>query len=159
MERGKLGRGNDGEQQQRFLNIVTGGGTLPGLILTNYGTVTWTNTPLYAGEGTQIYNYGLWDLQSDNGIIGEYYGGPAMVFDNIGTFIKSGNTGTSTLEGGTLFNNTGTVNVQQGTLNIADGAGTNSGGGAFTPSSGATLEFEAAAILLPMALHSPPAAR
>ncbi len=100
------------------LNIVTGGGTLPGLILTNYGTVTWTNTPLYAGQGTQIYNYGLWNLQSDNGINGEASGGPATVFDNIGTFVKSGNTGTSTLDSGTIFTNSGTVDVQHGTLEL-----------------------------------------
>src|ERR1035438_2693241 len=80
------------------LNIVFGGGSgeFNGLVLTNYGTVNWTNTPLYGmgGNNAQIYNYGLWNAQSDNIFQGGYQGGKTL-FDNFGTFRKSGNTGRS----------------------------------------------------------------
>ena len=75
------------------LNIVAGGGDgFNGLVLTNYGTVNWTNTPLYglSGKNAQIYNYGLWNAQSDNTFLGGFNGGPTL-FDNFGTFLKSGN--------------------------------------------------------------------
>ena len=55
------------------------------------------------------------------------YGGGSTLFDNFGTFLKSGNTGTTMLDGGVVFNNTGTVNVESGTLDI-EGGGTSSGG-------------------------------
>ena len=106
------------------LNIVAGGGDgFNGLVLTNYGTVNWTNTPLYgiSGRNAQIYNYGLWNAQSDNTFTGAYNGGPPTLFDNFGTFLKSGNTGVTTLDSGVVFNNTGTVNVQSGTLDIRRG--------------------------------------
>ena len=95
--------------------------------MTNYGTVTWTNTPLYGfyGNNAQIYNYGLWNAQSDNSFIGGYNSGTTL-FDNFGTFLKSGNTGVTTLDSAVVFNNTGTVNVQSGTLDI--NVGTSSGG-------------------------------
>src|ERR1017187_1203256 len=112
------------------LNIVAGGGDgFNGLVLTNYGTVNWINTPLYGilGRNAQIYNYGLWNAQSDNTFQGAYNGGPPTLFDNFGTFLKSGHTGVTTLDSSVVFNNTGTVNVQSGTLNV-NGGGTRSGG-------------------------------
>jgi hypothetical protein len=102
------------------LNIVAGGGDgLNGLTLTNYGTVNWTNTQLYGINDTnaQIYNYGLWNAQSDNSFAGGFNGGTTL-FDNFGTFLKSGNTGSSTLDANVVFNNPGTVSVQNGTLGI-----------------------------------------
>src|SRR5204862_5402102 len=50
-------------------------------------------------------------------------GGNAVV-NNQGNFTKSGSAATSTIS--TLFNNSGTVNVQSGTLNLS-GGGTDSG--------------------------------
>ena len=99
-------------------NIVAGGGDgLNGLVLTNYGTVNWTNTPLYgiSGNNAQIYNYGLWNAQSDNTFTGGYNGGTSL-FDNFGTFLKSGNAGVTTLDSGVVFNNTGTLNSQVGNI-------------------------------------------
>ena len=126
------------------LNIVFGGGSgdFNGLVLTNYGTVNWTNTPLYgvSGNNAQIYNYGLWNAQSDDTFQGAYSGGAPTLFDNFGTFLKSGNTGVTTLDAGVLFNNTGTVTVQSGTLTI-NGGGTNSGSGTFTTASGGLLDL------------------
>ena len=122
------------------LDIVSGGGdSIDGLVLTNYGTVNWTNATIYsqAPGNAQIYNYGLWNAQSDNTFQGGT-GGGSTLFDNFGTFVKSGNTGTTILDSRVVFNNTGTVNVQTGTLDI--GGGTSSGG-AFATASGAFLNF------------------
>src|ERR1019366_9538797 len=93
------------------LNIVSGGGDgFDGLVLTNYGTVNWTNTTLYgvSGNNAQIYNYGLWNAQSDNTFVGGYNGGTTL-FDNFGTFLKSaGSVSSATiLDGNVVFNNTG----------------------------------------------------
>src|ERR1017187_2940304 len=123
------------------LNIVAGGGDgFNGLVLTNYGTVNWTNTTLYGilGQNAQIYNYGLWNAQSDNTFQGAYNGGTPTLFDNFGTFLKSGHTGVTTLDSGVVFNNTGTASVQSGTLDI--GGGTSSGGN-FTTASGGIVNF------------------
>ena len=111
-----------------------------GLVLTNYGTVNWTNTPLYGvnGNNAQIYNYGLWNAQSDDTFQGGYNGGTTL-FDNFGTFLKSGLTGLTTLDGGVVFNNTGTVNVQSGTLAI--NGGSNSVGSTFTATNGGLLDL------------------
>jgi hypothetical protein len=122
-----------------FFNIGLGGadGDFYGLTLTNYGTVAWTNTPLYGenDQNAQIYNYGLWNAQSDNAFGGGNHGGTSL-FDNFGTFLKSGNTGSTVLDGNVLFNNTGTVTVESGSLNI--GRGTSSGGN-FTTAGGQTV--------------------
>jgi hypothetical protein len=122
------------------LDIVNGGGnSMNGLVLTNYGTVNWTNSTIYSRPpgNALIYNYGLWNAQSDNTFQGGT-GGGSTLFDNFGTFLKSGNIGTTILDSGVVFNNTGTVNVQTGTLNI--GGGTSSGGD-FATASGAFLNF------------------
>jgi hypothetical protein len=114
-------------------NIVAGGGDgFNGLVLTNYGTVNWTNTAIYGlnNNNAQIYNYGLWNAQSDNSFEGGYGGGTTL-FENFGTFLKSGATGATVLDGRVVFNNTGTVSVASGTLDL-EGGGTNSGGGTFT---------------------------
>ena len=104
------------------LNIVQGGGDgLDGLTLTNYGTVNWTNTTIYAftTNDTEIYNYGLWDAQSDNDFAGGA-GGAITVFDNFGIFRKSGNTGATELDGNVDFNNVGTVEAQSGTISLGE---------------------------------------
>jgi hypothetical protein len=125
-----------------IFDIVTGGGNeFVGLVLTNYGTVNWTNTTIYSHgpDNAQIYNYGLWNAQSDNTFQGAY-GGGSTLFDNFGTFLKSGGTNTTTLDSGVVFNNTGTVNVASGTLDIGGGS---SSGGDFTTAAGAALNFVA----------------
>jgi len=124
-------------------NIVAGGGEADfnGLALTNYGTVNWTNATLYSENGgnAQIYNYGLWNAQSDDIFHGGYNGGTTL-FDNFGIFLKSGNSGTTTLDGNVVFNNTGTVSVQMGTLSL-NGGGVNSGGGTFITTNGGLLDL------------------
>jgi hypothetical protein len=105
------------------LNTVAGNDFFTGLVLTNYGTVNWTNASLLGGSGlnVSIYNYGLWNAQSDNTFAGGYNGGTSL-FDNFGTFLKSGKTGATVLDGAVVFNNTGTVTVSSGTLQLSGGA-------------------------------------
>ena len=122
------------------LNIVAGGGNgLKGLALTNFGTVNWTNTAIYSygPNNAQIYNFGVWDAQSDNQFIGGY-GGGSTLFDNLGTFLKSGNAAATTLDGSIVFDNSGEVNVASGTLDI-QGGGINRPRGTFATANGATL--------------------
>jgi hypothetical protein len=65
----------------------------------------------------QIYNYGLWNAQSDDSMQGGYNGG-ASLFDNFGTFRKTGNSGTTILDGNVVFNNTGTLDAQLGNISL-----------------------------------------
>jgi len=114
-----------------ILEILAGNDFFDGMVITNYGTVNWTNGSIVAGTGNaSIYNYGLWDAQTDNTFQGGYQGGTSL-FDNFGTFLKSGNAGTTVLDSAVLFNNTGTVNVESGTVNIG-GPGLNNGGNLIT---------------------------
>jgi hypothetical protein len=64
--------------------------------------------------------------------------GATASFNNMGTFTKSGTTGTTEFAN-VVFNNTGTMNVNSGTLQL-DTSG-NDSSGAFKVASGATLHF------------------
>src|ERR1019366_784545 len=62
---------------------------LPNCILTNSGSVVWNSGDIRSGSsGTTIYNYGLWNAQSDQQLTTSGYNGPT-VFNNFGTFRKS----------------------------------------------------------------------
>ena len=127
-----------------FFNIGLGGaiGEFNGLTITNYGTVNWTNTTLQGvnSHNAAIYNYGLWNAQSDNTFQGGINNGTSL-FNNYGTFLKSGNAGTTVLDGAVVFNNSGTVTCASGTLAI-EGGGVNSGGGTFTTANGGLLSLD-----------------
>ncbi len=103
------------------LNITTvNNHSIGGCILTNFGTVNWSDGQLLAGGGAVFYNYGLWNAQNDQ-TLNDYYGSPSTtVFNNFGIFRKSGGTTASgTLLGNPVtFNNTGIVDVQQGNLTL-----------------------------------------
>jgi len=132
--------GNMTISNNSIFNIVNGGGDgFNGVVLTNFGTVNWTNSTIYGlnSQNVQIYNYGLWNAQSDNTFEGGYNNGTSL-FDNFGTFLKSGNAGTTTLDGSVVFNNTGTVSVNSGTLSI-QGGGVTTGGGSYNTSNGGLL--------------------
>ena len=60
-----------------------------GVLITNFGTVAWANGTLRGGGGTTVYNYNLWDCQSDQ-TFNDAYGGIGVVFNNFGTLRKSG---------------------------------------------------------------------
>jgi len=61
--------------------------------VTNYGTLTWSSGTLRGGNDTEVYNYGLWNAQSDQQFQNAW-GGVAF-FDNYGTFRKTGTSGGS----------------------------------------------------------------
>jgi BspA type Leucine rich repeat region (6 copies) len=117
-------------------------------VLTNYGTVNWSNDQLNGGgAGTIIYNYGLWNAHDD-----QSFGGAGTVFNNYGIFRKSGGAnvypgtlfqGGGPSGGGVLFNQVGGVlDVQNGTngLQLTLQGGANfSGGFVTTNSAGVTV--------------------
>ena len=72
---------------------------------------------MYAGGGAAIYNYGLWIAQDDQQL-NNYSGGAGTVFNNFGTFRKSGGISAgNTLFGNPVnFTNTGVLDVQKGNL-------------------------------------------
>jgi len=89
------------------------------LVLTNYGLVNLINTTIYSygPNNAQIYNYALWNMQSDTTFHGGWNGGSTL-FDNFGTFLKSGSSGTTTLDGAVVFNNWGRLDSQQGNISL-----------------------------------------
>jgi len=106
---------------------------MAGCIVTNYGTITWVNGTIRGGPGTAIYNYGLWDAQSDEQMRNDY-GGNGTIFNNFGTFRKSGGSGefssATLLTSGVVYNQlAGVLEVQNSTngLEVAF-----QGGGSFT---------------------------
>src|SRR5579872_5843957 len=123
------------------LNIVPGGTAgFNGLILTNYGTVNWSNATIYSlnKANAQIYNYGTWNAQSGGQFQGGYNGGTTL-FVNTGSFVVSNGGGTSQLDVNVLFTNTGAVFVNGGTLDINGGG--SSSGGVLTTTNGGTLNL------------------
>ena len=75
----------------KLLLVGTGDLDMSGCVLTNEGTVAWTSGTIRGGGG--IYNYGLWDAQSDQTLANTFQ---SFTFDNYGTFRKSGGTNTKT---------------------------------------------------------------
>jgi hypothetical protein len=121
--------------------LIVGGGNnmnFNGVIITNNGTVKWSSGTLRSGNAGGIYNYGLWDCQSDQ-TFNQAYGGAAAFFNNYGTFRKSGGasefSAATIFGGGVLFNQlAGVIDVQNGTngLELALQGGGNLNGGYIT---------------------------
>jgi hypothetical protein len=86
-----------------------------GSILTNYGTVNWSASAVNADGGTVIDNYGVWNAQDDQYFNG---GNAGAVFNNYGTFRKSGGVGGYP---GTYFNSGVVFNQLAGVLDIQSG--------------------------------------
>ena len=110
-------------------------------VVTNFGTVVWQSGN-FGDNGNAIYNYGLWDAQSDQG----FGNSTGTVFNNYGTFRKSGGAGNSyTFVGnGVVFNQlAGVVDVQSGTngLQLQLNGGGNFTGGCITTNSGGVTLF------------------
>jgi hypothetical protein len=101
-------------------NLGTSNVSLSGVALTNYGTANWTGGDLDCNNSPQIYNYGLWNAQTDNTLFGQQTSGNAM-FNNFGIFRKSGGSNTTTIDANAVFNGFGTVDVESGTVSIANG--------------------------------------
>ena len=119
--------------------IVAGGGGLNDMansIVTNNGTVAWWSGTIRCGNNTFIYNYGLWDAQSDQQLNNAFGGSIGTIFNNFGTVRKSAGSGNTVIAGGVLFNQTsGLLSAQtgnillQGSGNFTGGSITNSGVG------------------------------
>src|ERR1035441_2479435 len=111
------------------LTLTTGNNhDIPNCTFTNNGTVTWTTGEIRGGQsGTFIYNNGLWDAQNDS-TWDEAYGGNGTVFNNSGTFRKSGSAGgNTTFQSGAVFNNTGKLDSQTNYI-VLTGGGNFTGG-------------------------------
>jgi hypothetical protein len=125
-----------------IVTVAGGGGVndIANSIVTNNGTVAWASGQIRGGSGTAIYNYGLWDAQSDQQL-NTAYGGPA-VFNNFGTVRKSGGTGNTFFAGGVLFNQTsGLLRALTGNLLLQDGG--NFTGGSISNSGAGTTYLNA----------------
>jgi hypothetical protein len=115
--------------------------------LVNYGVVHWSDSDLFC-TGARINNYGLWEAQTNGTLwaILPYYSGNETLFNNLGTFRKSGGGGNTILDSKTYpvidFDNTGTVEVDSGTLVFQNAVG--SATGTFTTTSGTTINFSPA---------------
>ena len=73
--------------------------------------MTWTGAfNMIFDQGAVINNNGAWDVRVSQTM--DWQAGTVAVFNNNGTFTKSTNTGTFTVEA--TFNNSGTVNVERG---------------------------------------------
>ena len=130
--------------------LLNGGGLfdLADATITNYGRFAWTGPTIRGGgnPGTVVYNYGLWDAQSDR-IWNDDFGGSGTMFNNSGIFRKSGGqsefTNSTTLLGGVFFNQlAGQIDVQNGTngLELAlQGGGSFTGGSITTNARGLTV--------------------
>ena len=109
--------------------------TLDQLALTNCGTVVWSNIDLDCFS-VQVYNQGLWDARSDNTFYGNSGGGGPSTFNNCGTVRKNGGSAITTFDNNTLFENSGTVDVETAQMNIDAGS---AGGGLFNTASNAIV--------------------
>jgi hypothetical protein len=111
--------------------VMANGGTgnldMNAAAVTNYGTVAWSSGTVRGGNGTVVYNYGLWNAQSDQQFNDAYGGG--TVFNNLGTFRKSGGTNPAV---NTLFANSVLFNQPGGVLDVQTGNVVLQGSGNFT---------------------------
>jgi len=123
----------------------TGNNNMNGTVVTNYGTVAWASGTIQGGNGTAIYNYGLWDAQSDQQLNNNF--GGSTTFNNYGTFLKSAGTepNSTSFQSGVGFVNNGTVDAQNGLLqisgNFANSAST------LAVANTATIQFAQAVVL------------
>ncbi len=118
-------------------------------LLTNYGSVFWTDGAVRGNATTRIENYGLWEVQSDSRLVSDF--APGTVFQNTGTFRKSLSTGNTVVQNGLNFANTGAVEVQSGTLNFESG-GSNSG--SFSVANGSVVNFNSSGTTFSFAFGS-----
>ena len=124
---------------------------LSGVTLNNHGTATWTGLHsggIYASNGATINNLAgaTFNAQVDGRLTWDpaQAGGPAPpVFNNAGSFIRSGDTNQTDIN--IPFNNTGSVDVQAGFLHLgeSDYPIVSTSTGSFTGAAGTTLYLTA----------------
>ena len=117
---------------------------LSGLTVNNAGTAAWTGLAFLMENGAVFNNKAgaTWNHETDSAI--QFEGGTTPVFNNSGTFEKTG--GTSSSGGGIssaiTFNNTGTVTDSSGTLFASNvGVCTGTCAGSWSVALGTTLEL------------------
>ncbi len=96
-------------------------------VIQNAGIVNFSgNGQLQGIQNVTVNNLagGIWNLLNDGTFVSDVYGG--NVFNNAGTFSKTGGAGISLLNVWT-FNNTGTLNIATGELEFDDTLNLNSG--------------------------------
>lgn len=122
---------------------LTGGQTL-----TLAGTTTQTGTgSLSTGGGARVVNLGSWvEAANGNVSLGNFGGGVASRFDNVGSFTKTSAFVTE-IGNGLNLHNTGLLDVQAGTLRLSDNA-TLAAAGQVRIAAGATLDLVANQVLL-----------
>ncbi|WIV97611.1 beta strand repeat-containing protein [Kinneretia aquatilis] len=103
-------------------------GVLGGQTVELTGTTRQAGTGgLSIGQGARVRNLGTWlDDAPGRVSIGNFNGGAAGQFDNVGTFIKT-STFVTEIGNGLVLNNTGTININAGTLRISDNASLTAG--------------------------------
>jgi hypothetical protein len=106
-------------------------------ILNNNGAATWSGVGEFDGSpGSTVNNNGTFTVASDT-TFGNGGDGGGMIFNNPGTFTKTGSSGTTTFAGNVL-NNSGTLNLNSGSLSLQNG-GTNTG--TLNVAAGSTVVF------------------
>ncbi len=115
------------------LNIVSAADhDMASCTVSNLGTVDWQAGLIRGGgnPGTFIYNYGLWNAQTDSTFNSDL-GLNGFVFKNFGAFQKSAGVGSTVFNpsgGSAAFNNTGTVTTPGGGTIYFNGGGVWTGG-------------------------------
>jgi len=90
---------------------------IDGGVLNNAGVATWRSTGEFRlDSGGVINNTGRFEAQTDQAIV---HTGPLGTVNNLGTFAKTGGTGTTSITAN--FNNTGRVDLLSGTLALSGG--------------------------------------
>jgi hypothetical protein len=120
------------------LNFANASGiSLTTRTLENGGTMQWTGVGNIAMNGAVITNRAgaLFSARNPTSIA---FAGGSSRLDNAGTFRNSASAGTTTIQSGISFNNSGTVEIQGGTLALG-GGGFNTG--TITVPAGSTLNF------------------
>ena len=100
------------------VTVAGGGGNndLGNTVVTNNGTVAWSSGTIRCGNNTFIYNYGLWDAQSDQQLNNAFGGSIGTVFNNFGTVRKEFTAGTTFFTSGVVFTNIGKLDAQSGNI-------------------------------------------
>ena len=110
------------------LTVASGGGTnaMSGCLVTNNGTVVWASGTIGCGNGSAIYNYGLWNAQSDQTLTNAY--GGTAVFNNRGILHKTGGTN-STAFLAAFVNQSGAMDADSGAVSLGGNNYSQGGGG------------------------------
>jgi hypothetical protein len=112
--------------------------------LNNTGTATWNGIAFLMLNGSTFNNQKGATFNHQNDSLVEWDGGTNPTFNNLGTYEKTGGTGTGGggISSSIVFNNTGTVQANSGILEVLDlGTCGTTCGGTWSVASGDTLQL------------------